>query len=69
MEESEKSKEKIELQKLEASEKSIKVQDEQTIIELLKAIGSRKVSMKKYIATINSKVSFNLSIENTNEEE
>ena len=69
MEESEKSKKEIKLQKLEASEKSLKAQDEQTITELLKVIGSSKISMKKYIAAINSQVSFNLSIETTNEEE
>ena len=69
MEESEKSKQENILKKLEALEKSIKFQDEQTITELLKAIGSNKVSMKKYIAAINSQVSFSLSIENNNEEE
>lgn len=69
MEESEKSKQENILKKLEALEKSIKIQDEQTITELLKAIGSNKVSMKKYIVAINSQVSFSLSIENNNEEE
>ena len=69
MEESEKSKEKIELKELEALEKSIKFQDKQKIIELLIAIGSSKIFMKKYLAVINSQVSFKLTIENNSEEE
>ncbi|PTX58591.1 hypothetical protein C8N46_11382 [Kordia periserrulae] len=69
MEESEKFKKEQELKKLEALEKSIKINDEKKIQELLNEIDSDVISLENYIQVIDSKVSFKLHIENNTEEE
>lgn len=69
MKESKKSKEKNELKQLEALEQSIKIQDQHKVQKLIKEIGVDNIDIQKYLAAINSKVSFNISIENDAEEE
>lgn len=69
MEESEKFKKEQELKKLEALEKSIKINDKKKIQELLNEIDSDVISLENYIQVIDSKVSFKLHIENNTEEE
>jgi len=68
MKESEKSKQRTELEKLKALEKSIRTQDQAEIQKLLKEIGESKVSLKAYLELTNTKLSFDLSIENSEEE-